>query len=245
VNFVVSAKARSAIRQYLKSMQRSEAIELGRKMLNQSLDEFALSLRKIPAERIAAAATEFGLQSPEDLYERIGLGERLAPLVARAMLPSSKEGATSRDAAPLVIAGTEGLVVTYARCCFPIPRDPIMANLSSGRGVVIHRQTCRNLAGFRKQPDKWIPVAWEKALDRLFSSEIRVEVVNKMGVLAQVAAALADTKTNIDHVSLNSRDGDTSTLLFELQVRDRKHLAHVMRTIRNMPDVMKVTRTLT
>jgi RelA/SpoT family (p)ppGpp synthetase len=245
VNFVVSAKARSAIRQYLKNMQRSEAIELGRKMLNQSLDEFALSLRKIPAERIAAAATEFGLQSPEDLYERIGLGERLAPLVARAMLPSNKEGATSRDAAPLVIAGTEGLVVTYARCCFPIPRDPIMANLSSGRGVVIHRQTCRNLAGFRKQPDKWIPVAWEKTLDRLLSSEIRVEVVNKMGVLAQVAAAIADTKTNIDHVSLSSRDGDTSTLLFELQVRDRKQLAHVMRTIRNMPDVMKVTRTLT
>ena len=245
VNFVVSAKARSAIRQYLKSMQRSEAIELGRKMLNQSLDEFALSLRKIPAERIAAAATEFGLNSPEDLFERIGLGERLAPLVARALLPSSTEGATSRDAAPLVIAGTEGLVVTYARCCFPIPRDPIMANLSSGRGVVIHRQTCRNLAGFRKQPDKWISVAWDKTVDRLFSSEIRVEVANKMGVLAQVAAAIADTQTNIDHVSLNSRDGDTSTLLFELQVRDRKHLATVVRTIRNMPDVMMVTRTLT
>ena len=244
VNFVVSAKARSAIRQYLKSMQRSEAIELGRKMLNQALDEFSLTLRKIPAERIATAAGEFGLPSAEDLYERIGLGERLAPLVARALLPSTAEGAASRDAAPLVIAGTEGLVVSYARCCFPIPRDPIMANLSSGRGVVIHRQHCRNLAGFRKQPEKWISVAWEKTLDRLFSSEIRVEVVNKMGVLAQVAAAIADTQTNIDHVSLVGRDGDTSTLNLELQVRDRKQLARVMRTIRNMPDVLKVTRTL-
>jgi RelA/SpoT family (p)ppGpp synthetase len=244
VNFVVSAKARSAIRQYLKNMQRSEAIELGRKMLTQALDEFALTLKKIPEERIAAAATEFGLTNAEDLFERIGLGERLAPLVARALLPSNKEGATSRDAAPLVIAGTEGLVVTYARCCFPIPNDPIMANLSSGRGVVIHRQNCRNLAGFRKQPEKWISVAWQKSLDRLFSSEIRIEVANKMGVLAQVAAAIADTQTNIDHVSLSSRDGDHSTLVFELQVRDRRQLAKVMRTIRNMPDVLKVTRTL-
>jgi GTP diphosphokinase / guanosine-3',5'-bis(diphosphate) 3'-diphosphatase len=245
VNFVVSAKARSAIRQYLKSMQRSEAIELGRKMLNQSLDEFALTLRKIPPERVAAAANEFGLPSAEDLFERIGLGERLAPLVARALLPSAADGATSRDASPLVIAGTEGLIVTYARCCFPIPRDAIMANIASGRGVVIHRQICRNLAGFRKQPEKWISVAWEKkTLDRLFSSEIRVEVVNKMGVLAQVAAAIADTQTNIDHVSLSGRDGDSSTLNFELQVHDRKQLAKVMRTIRNMPDVLKVTRTL-
>ena len=244
VNFVVSAKARSAIRQYLKSMQRSEAIELGRKMLNQALDEFALSLRKIPAERIASAAGEFGLKSAEDLFERIGLGERLAPLVARAVLPSSAHNAGSRDAAPLVIAGTEGLVVTYARCCFPIPNDPIMANLSSGRGVVIHRQTCRNVANFRKQPEKWLSVAWEQTLDRLFASEIRVEIFNKMGVLAQVAAAIADTQTNIDHVSLVGHEGDTSTLNLELQVRDRKQLARVMRVIRNMPEVLKVTRTL-
>jgi RelA/SpoT family (p)ppGpp synthetase len=244
VNFVVSAKARSAIRQYLKSMQRSEAIELGRKMLNQALDEFALSLRKIPAERIASAAGEFGLKSAEDLFERIGLGERLAPLVARAVLPSSADDAGSRDAAPLVIAGTEGLVVTYARCCFPIPNDPIMANLSSGRGVVIHRQNCRNVANFRKQPEKWLSVAWEQTLDRLFASEIRVEIFNKMGVLAQVAAAIADTQTNIDHVSLIGHEGDTSTLNLELQVRDRKQLARVMRVIRNMPDVLKVTRTL-
>ncbi len=244
VNFVVSAKARSAIRQYLKSMQRSEAIELGRKMLNQALDEFALSLRKIPAERIASAAGEFGLKSAEDLFERIGLGERLAPLVARAVLPSSAHDAGSRDAAPLVIAGTEGLVVTYARCCFPIPNDPIMANLSSGRGVVIHRQTCRNVANFRKQPEKWLSVAWEQTLDRLFASEIRVEIFNKMGVLAQVAAAIADTQTNIDHVSLVGHEGDTSTLNLELQVRDRKQLARVMRVIRNMPEVLKVTRTL-
>jgi (p)ppGpp synthase/HD superfamily hydrolase len=118
-----------------------------------------------------------------------------------------------------------------------------MAYLSSGRGVVIHRETCGNLAGFRKQPEKWISVSWQKNLDRLFSSEIRVEVANKMGVLAAVAASIAGTETNIDHVSLVERDVDTSTLIFELQVRSRKHLARVMRTIRAMPDVLKVHRT--
>ena len=136
-------------------------------------------------------------------------------------------------------------MVTYARCCFPIPRDPIMANLSSGRGVVIHRQTCRNLAGFRKQPDKWISVAWDKtARSAVQLGDPRGSRQQDGRRSPQVAAAIADTQTNIDHVSLNSRDGDTSTLLFELQVRDRKHLATVVRTIRNMPDVMMVTRTL-
>jgi (p)ppGpp synthase/HD superfamily hydrolase len=108
---------------------------------------------------------------------------------------------------------------------------------------VIHRETCGNLAGFRKQPEKWLSVSWQKNLDRLFSPEIRVEVANKMGVLAAVAASIAGTETNIDHVSLVERDVDTSTLIFELQVRNRKHLARVMRTIRAMPDVMKVHRT--
>jgi (p)ppGpp synthase/HD superfamily hydrolase len=108
----------------------------------------------------------------------------------------------------------------------------------------VHRESCGNLSGYRKQPDKWISVAWEKNLDRLFSSEIRVEVANRMGVLAAVAASIAGTETNIDHVSLVERDVDTSSLIFELHVRDRKHLARVVRTIRNMPDVLKVFRTI-
>lgn len=244
VNFVVSAKARAAIRHYLKSLKRSEAIDLGRRLLNQALGEFSLTLKKIPEEQLASMVTELGMKDPQDLYERIGLGERLAPLMARRLLPASESTPQSAATGPLVIAGTEGLVLTYARCCFPIPNDAIMAYLSSGRGVVIHRESCGNLAGFRKQPDKWISVSWERNLDRLFSSEIRVEVANKMGVLAAIAASIAGTETNIDHVSLVERDTDTSALIFELQVRNRKHLARVMRTIRNMPDVLRVHRTL-
>jgi RelA/SpoT family (p)ppGpp synthetase len=243
MGFVASAKARAAIRHYLKNLKRSEAIDLGKRMLNQALGEFSLTLKKLPDAQLQPTLTELGMKAPEDLFEKIGLGERLAPLIARRLLPADETATQSGEPTPLVIAGTEGLVVSYARCCFPIPNDPIMAYLSSGRGVVIHRETCGNLAGFRKQPEKWISVSWQKNLDRLFSSEIRVEVANKMGVLAAVAASIAGTETNIDHVSLVERDVDTSTLIFELQVRNRKHLARVMRTIRAMPDVMKVHRT--
>jgi RelA/SpoT family (p)ppGpp synthetase len=243
MGFVASAKARAAIRHYLKNLKRSEAIDLGKRMLNQALGEFSLTFKKVPDTLLEPTLTELGMKTPEDLFEKIGLGERLAPLIARRLLPAEETAPQSGALAPLVIAGTEGLVVSYARCCFPIPNDPIMAYLSSGRGVVIHRETCGNLAGFRKQPEKWLSVSWQKNLDRLFSSEIRVEVANKMGVLAAVAASIAGTETNIDHVSLVERDVDTSTLIFELQVRSRKHLARVMRTIRAMPDVLKVHRT--
>ncbi len=143
-----------------------------------------------------------------------------------------------------MIAGTEGLLVTYARCCFPIPNDPIMAYLSAGRGVMIHRQNCGNLAEYRKQPEKWLSVAWEATEGRLFSSEIQLEINNRVGVLAAVASSIAGTETNIDQVSLEERDVNSSSLKFQLQVRDRKHLARVIKTIRRMPDVQRVFRTL-
>jgi RelA/SpoT family (p)ppGpp synthetase len=245
VNFVVTAKARAAIRQYLKGLKRSEAVDLGRRLLNQALEEFSLGLRKIPAETIDAVVRDLGLRNEEDLYERIGLGERVAPFIARRLLPDDAEEAPEASVAgPLAIAGTEGLVVTFARCCFPIPNDPILANLSSGRGVVIHREACGNLSTFRKQPEKWISVAWRPAVDRLFHVEIKAEVTNRMGVLAQVAAAISGTQTNIDRVSLVERDSDSSTLTFELLVQDRRHLARVIRAVRGMPEVMKLTRTL-
>src|SRR5512137_2202247 len=244
VNFVVTAKARAAIRQYLKNLKRSEAEDLGRRLLNQALEEFSLSLRKVPEEAVEAVVRDLGLRSEDELYEKIGLGERVAPFVARRLLPADAGAQIEGAAGPLAIAGTEGLVVSYARCCFPIPNDPILANLSTGRGVVIHREACGNLASFRKQPEKWIPVAWQAATDRLFHVEIRADVANRMGVLASVAAAIAGTQTNIDRVSVVERDSDTSTLIFELLVHDRKQLASVIRAVRGMPEVLKVARSL-
>jgi RelA/SpoT family (p)ppGpp synthetase len=244
VNFVVTAKARAAIRQYLKNLKRSEAVDLGKRLLNQALEEFSLSLRKVPDDTLEAVIRDLGLKNREELFEKIGLGERIAPFVARRLLPADADAATEGAAGPLAIAGTEGLVVSYARCCFPIPNDPILANLSTGRGVVIHREACGNLASFRKQPEKWIPVAWQTSGDRVFHVEIKIEVTNRMGVLARVASAIAGTQTNIDRVSVVERDSDSSTLIFELLVNDRRHLARVIRAVRGMPEVLKVTRTL-
>ena len=244
--FLVTAKARAAIRQYLKNLKRGEAAELGKRLLNLALEELKLTLKQIPAEEIDAAVKELNLKDANELYEKIGLGERLAPLVARRLQPQGTDstGTAAAASGPLMIAGTEGLLVTYARCCFPIPNDPIMAYLSAGRGVMIHRQNCGNLAEYRKQPDKWLSVAWEGTHGRLFSSEIQLEINNRVGVLAAVASAIAGTETNIDQVSLEERDTTISSLKFQVQVRDRKHLARVMRTVRRMPDVRRVTRTL-
>jgi guanosine-3',5'-bis(diphosphate) 3'-pyrophosphohydrolase len=242
-SFLVTAKARAAIRQYLKNLKRGEAIELGRRLLSLALEELSLNLKKIPAADIDAVVKELNLKDTDELFEKIGLGERLAALVARRLQPA-RDGAASASSGPLMIAGTEGLLVTYARCCFPIPSDPIMAYLSAGRGVMIHRQNCGNLAEYRKQPEKWLSVAWEATEGRMFASEIQLDINNRVGVLAAVASAIAGTETNIDSVSLEERDVNSSALRFQLQVRDRKHLARVMRTIRRMPDVQRVFRTL-
>ncbi len=181
--FLVTAKARAAVRQYLKNLKKGDALELGRRLLGLALEEFSLNLKKIPADDINAVVKELNLRDADELFEKIGLGERLAPLVARRLQPAHDgrdHGAASGGR--LMIAGTEGLLVTYARCCFPIPNDPIMAYLSAGRGVMIHRQNCGNLAEYRKQPDKWLSVAWEATHGRLFSSEIQLEINNRVGV---------------------------------------------------------------
>ena len=245
VNFVVTAKARGAIRHYLKSLRRTEAIALGQRLVNQALGESNLSLDDVTPESMASAMGELGMKDVDELYEKIGLGERLAPLVARRLMPAAptEEGAIVQPA-PLAIAGTEGLLVSYARCCFPIPHDAIFAFLSSGRGIVIHRENCVNVEDYRKHPENWLPVAWQATTDKLFSSEIRVDVANKMGVLAAVAAAISAGDTNIERVAVEEKDADSSSLVFELRVRNREHLARVVKVIRRMPEVLKVTRTI-
>ena len=243
-SFLVTAKARAAVRQYLKNLKRGEALELGRRLLGLALEEFSLSLKKVAPADLALVVKEFNLRDADELFEKIGLGERLAPLVARRLQPVNETEPGAANLGPLMIAGTEGLLVTYARCCFPIPNDPIMAYLSAGRGVMIHRQNCGNLAEYRKQPEKWLSVAWEETQGRLFTSEIQLEINNRVGVLAAVASSIAETETNIDQVQLEERDVSNSWLRIQLQVRDRHHLAQVIKTIRRMPDVQRVFRTL-
>jgi len=247
-NFVVSAKARSAVRHYLKSLKHGEAAELGKRMLTQALSDLGVSLKDLAAQQLNQLAADLQLSNADELFEKIGLGERLAPLVARRLLPAdtgTEAPHLNHDSGPLAIAGTEGLSVAYARCCFPIPNDPIMAYVTSGHGIVIHREACGNLKNYRKQPDKWLPVTWQPAPGKLFSTEINVQVKSRIGILAEVASEIAATQTSIEKVTIVERDGGVSTEIFELLVADRLQLAQVIKRLRKMPDVVKVSRSLT
>jgi GTP pyrophosphokinase len=241
VTFVTTAKARSAIRQYMKNMRESESVDLGKRLLDRSLKDVGSSLRKVGKVRLREALDQLGIEDANALYTQIGLGERLAPLTAR-ILVGDEEEKEAPEKASLVIAGTEGMVVSYAKCCYPIPGDDVMGYLSAGRGVVIHRNSCGNLINFRKQPEKWLSVGWEKDIDRDFSTQIQVDTVNKTGVLAEVAAVIADSGSNIEEVSVVNRHQDTSAMTFLLQVKDRTHLAQIMRNVRKMPKVNRVSR---
>jgi RelA/SpoT family (p)ppGpp synthetase len=246
VNFVATAKARASIRQYLKNLRSGEALDLGRRLLDQALRDAGTPLRKIGNEQMKSLLDEFGLNNTNELFEQLGLGERLAPLVAKALLQSpGNSAAEPGKLTPIAIAGTEGLVVSYARCCHPIPGDDIMGYLSAGRGVVIHRNVCGNLGEFRKQPNKWLAVTWQAGIEREFSAEIKVDVDNRPGVLAEVAAHIADTGSNIEQVSIDEGQDDSATLVFSLLVRDRGHLAGVIRDLRRMTVVKKLSRTCT
>ena len=241
VTFVVTAKARSAIRQYMKNMRTSESVDLGKRLLDRSLKDLGASLRKVGKVRLREAVDELGLGDADELFAQIGLGERLAPLTARFLI-GKKEEKEEPTTTSLVIAGTEGMVVSYAKCCYPIPGDGVMGYLSAGRGVVIHRNSCRNLANFRKQPEKWLAVSWEDEIEKDFSTQILVETVNKTGVLAEVAAVIADSGSNIEEVAVVNRHQDTSSMTFLLQVKDRTHLARIMRNVKNMQNVKSISR---
>jgi RelA/SpoT family (p)ppGpp synthetase len=242
LTFVRSAKARTAIRNHMKNLRSVESVDLGKRLLDKSLKDLGSSLRKVGKVRMATVLEELGLNNTAELFEQLGLGERLAPLTARILVGVDGEGQADLSVASLVIAGTEGMVISYAKCCYPIPGDDVMGYLTAGRGVVIHRNTCGNLSNFRKQPEKWLAVSWEKNIDRGFSCQIQTETRNRTGVLAEVAATIADCGSNIEQVEVLGRHDDCSVLSFLLTVRDRDHLAGIMRNVRKMPNVMRVSR---
>jgi guanosine-3',5'-bis(diphosphate) 3'-pyrophosphohydrolase len=242
LTFVRTAKARTAIRQHMKNLRTSESVDLGKRLLDRSLKDVGSSLRKVGKVRMSEALEELGFADTSVLFEQVGLGERLAPLTARVLVGTGVADDEQTDAASLVIAGTEGMVVSYGKCCHPIPDDHVMGYLTAGRGVVIHRNQCGNLSNFRKQPDKWISISWEKDLDRNFTTQIQIDTRNKPGVLAEVAATIADCNSNIEQVSVLGRHDDSSVLSFLLLVKDRVHLARIIRSVRNMKNVIRVTR---
>lgn len=245
VNFVVTAKARYNVRQGLKSLRRNEAIELGRRLLTQALANFGSSMRKVSRARVKSVLRELNLRKTVELYEQLGVGERLAPLVAQMLVQEDnrEQLAGNPIGSSIAVAGTEGMVVSYARCCHPLPGDAIMGYMSSGRGVVIHRNVCGNLSQYSKQPNKWIPMHWADELEREFVAEIRVEAEHKPGVLAEVAARIANTDSNIEQVSIDETEEDFVQLRFNILVKDSASLSQVLKKIRTMRNVRRVIRT--
>lgn len=245
LNFVVTAKARASIRHYLKHLQRDEAVLLGKRLLEKALVGRVTSLKELPPERLKALIREFNLASFEELLADIGLGNRVATLIAKRLLPGTEEEAIlapDASAQPLLIKGTEGTVVNFGKCCRPIPGDAIIGNFNVGRGIVIHRDQCKNVASYKKTPDKWIEVEWEQQITADFTVELRLDMVNRRGALATIAAAISASDANIETINTSERDGSAITIQLLLNVRDRSHLARVMRRLRTLPETVKLAR---
>lgn len=242
LNFVVSAKARSSIRHFLKNLKKEESVSLGKRLLEQALGNLGTTLQELPEEHLQSLITQLKLDDVTHLLSEIGFGNRMAPLVAKRLMMDERVLSQDNPQEPLYIRGTEGMVVTFARCCHPIPGDPIIGYISAGKGIVLHRQNCKNVMTNPEESANWIEIDWEHDIDRDFPVDIRVQGVNQRGVLATVAAAISDTGANIENVSIKEKDGRYSTIHFTLDVKSRQHLARIMRQVRSIDNVIKITR---
>ena len=248
LSFVATAKARAGLRHRLKSLQGDEAVVLGRRLLDKALASFGQNLDGLADERIDTLLEALDIDDFDTLLADIGLGNRLAPIIARRLLDDEGEGATEAESEPktggkpMTIRGSEGLVLTFAKCCYPIPGDPIIGILSAGRGLVIHRENCRNVAELRGKPDRWMALQWADETSGEFNAAVRVQATNQRGLLAEVATRIAEAGSNIENVSFEERDSILTTMSFVISVRDRVHLARAMRRIRGIPAVNKISR---
>jgi len=191
----------------------------------------------------------FKVDKLDTLLEEVGLGNRMPQMIAKVLFPNVVDEGNAEgvfdlqvQAKPLAIRGTEGMVVSLAKCCRPIPGDPILGFISAGRGIVIHTRSCKNVGDYRKSPEKWVDVEWESGATGEFPVDLRIEVANRRGVLATVAATIAETEANIDNVDMEERDGLHTALDFTISVQNRKHLATIMRRLRGLENVVRIQR---
>ncbi len=243
---MVSSKARTAIRHFLKRLEHEDAVDLGHRMLDRALEGMDSSLDRIPADTVEQLLADLRYRRLEELLADIALGNRMPAQVARLMLHGQEEMplAPLSDAPSerIMITGAERGVLSFAHCCHPIPGDEIMGYLSAGKGVVVHRLDCPNVAEYRKFPERCVPMAWDRNVEGDYRVALRIEVDNKPGSLAQVAAAVAESNSNIDAVEYTERDLAMSVMEFSIEVRNRKHLADVIRRIRRLGVVHGVLR---
>jgi guanosine-3',5'-bis(diphosphate) 3'-pyrophosphohydrolase len=235
---VVTGKARTAIRQYLKHLQHEDAVDFGHRMLDRALDAQGSSLDAIPAAVLDRFLEASKLKRLEELLSDIALGNRMPDMVASQLLASrGKRSGKATQAPPqapekIRITGAERGVLSFANCCHPLPGDDIIGYLSSGKGIVVHREECPNVVELRKSPERSVAIEWDRDVQGDYRAELRIEVINRPGVLATVAAAIAAADSNIENVEYVERDAAAATLLFAMEVKNRKHLADVIRRVR-------------
>ncbi len=251
LNFVVTAKARSAIRGYLRSFKKNEAISLGQKLLERELNARGMRLENIPDARFNELLKILDLSSRESLYEDIGLGNRLPFLMVRLLMQEEivhthrQEGGDKAVRNPLIIKGSEGMVVSLAKCCRPIPRDEIAAFFNPGKGIVVHSSECKNVIDLRKKQFIGLDVEWDRQVIGDFPVEIRLELLNKLGTLAKLASVISKMKATIENVQITHQDSEVSIDVITLAVKDRTHLAQIMRELRKLSVVLKISRVRT
>ena len=243
LEWVVSARARVAIRNSLKHLQHEDAVELGHRMLDRALEAQGVSLDAIPLKTLDRYLADAKFKRLEELLADIALGNRMPDQVASVLAKGSTKGSkTVRHAEKVLITGTERGVLTYGNCCHPVPGDEIFGYLSAGKGITVHRIVCPNAAEYRKAPERIIAMDWDGEVTGDYRVRLRIVVDNKPGVLAKIAASIAGTDSNIENVEYQERDLNTSTLMFTIEVRNKKHLEDVMHRVRRAGVVHAVTR---
>ena len=245
LEFVVTSKARTAIRHQLKQLEHEDAVQLGHRMLDRALEELDSSLERLPQQRLDAFLAEHRYPRLEALLADVALGNWMPAQAAQALTAYAElrgGGHSRHPQEKILINGSERGVVSFANCCQPIPGDEIMGYHTAGKGIVVHRLDCPNVAEFRKSPERWIPIDWDANVTGDYDASLLIDVENRTGVLAQVAAAVAQSQSNIDRVEYLERDVNAAVLRFSIQVRDRNHLAEVMRRLRRLSVVHGVRR---
>ncbi|WP_428354751.1 RelA/SpoT family protein [Methyloprofundus sp.] len=249
LNYVVTNKARSGIRSYLKHFKQQEAINLGRRLLEKELQDMGKSTEDISESMQQQLLQVVKLDSMDTLHEEIGLGNKMPFLIAKQLSQADVsatiklEDAEIRKETPLPIKGTEGMVVTIAKCCRPIPGDPIVGYFNPGKGIVVHHHECRNSTNERKKSTDWLEVEWSHDAAGEYPTEIRLELLNQPGTLATIASTISKMDSNIESVNISNQDGRVSVDFFTLTVKDRVHLANIMRQLKKLFIVLKITRT--
>jgi len=246
LNYVVTGKARSHLRHYLKSIKVTESTHLGERMLNTALRALHVEPAQIKVKQWNKVMRDYGARDKAEILADIGLGKRISLMVAHQLLASDDEHTqpnTHKSFDKITIRGSEGMAVQFAQCCRPIPGDPILGFINKDKGLVIHTHDCNAISKFKLDPDKWLDVEWDADDKRLFRVDLRVVVVNERGMLAKLAAGISDAGSNIDNVSAEEPDGSQySTINFTVQVHNRVHLAELIRNLRKIPEVVRINR---